>query len=56
MKNSFKIACLALTIAVSAAACDSTSTKTVKDSPKVDSPKVDSPKVDSPKVDSPKAK
>lgn len=54
MKNSFKIAFLALAIAVSAAACDGNSKKTTPDSPKVDSPKADSPKADSPKLDSPK--
>ena len=54
MKNSFKIAALALVIATSFAACKGSSTTTT-DSVKTDSVKVDSVKTDSVKVDSAKA-
>jgi hypothetical protein len=46
MKNSIKVAALALVIATSFAACKGKSTSTT-DSTKVDSTKVDSTKVDS---------
>ncbi|MDB4927113.1 hypothetical protein [Mucilaginibacter sp.] len=53
MKNSFKIAALALAITVSFAACKGKSTSTT-DSVKTDSVKTDSTKVDSAKVDTAK--